>query len=64
MILFIMILKQLKKVAEKAATVADNVESASEFFKNSSMSGAAIKIVSNAFEHFKNRKDRTSKKDK
>ena len=65
LILFIMILKQLKKVAEKAATVADNVESASEFFKNSSMGGAAVKIMSNAFEFFKHKKaDKNNEKDK
>lgn len=62
LVLFILILRQLKKVAEKAVTVADNVESASEFFKNTSMSGAAIKIVSNAFEFFKHKKDRSSNK--
>lgn len=65
LILFIMILKQLKKVAEKAVLVADNVEFASEFFKNTTMSGAAVKIMYNAFEFFKHKKDsRKSKKDK
>ena len=64
LILFIMILKQLKKVAEKAVNVVENVETASEFFKNNSMSGAALKIVSNAFHFFKNRTDNKSKKDK
>lgn len=66
LILFIIILKQLKKVAEKAAQVADNVEAASEFFKNSTLSGAAVKIVSNAFEFFKHKKDGKdkTKKDK
>lgn len=65
LILFIIILKQLKKVAEKAVLVADNVESASEFFKNTSMSAAAVKIMSHAFEFFKHKKDKSSdKKDK
>jgi hypothetical protein len=65
LILFIMILKQLKKVSEKAVLVADNVEAASEFFKNTSMSGAAVKIMSNAFEFFKHKKsNKKSKKDK
>lgn len=53
--LFILILRQLKKVAETAGKVADNVESASEFFKNTSMSGAAVKLASNAFEFVRNR---------
>jgi len=64
LILFIMILKQLKKVAEKAVNVVENVETASEFFKNNSMSGAALKIVSNAFHFFKNKAGDKSSKDK
>ena len=65
LVLFIFILKQLKKVSEKAVLVADNVEAASEFFKNTSMTGAAVKIMSNAFEFFKHKKsDKTNKKDK
>lgn len=64
LILFIIILKQLKKVAEKAVNVVENVETASEFFKNTSMKGAALKIVSNAFHFFKNRDESNSKKGK
>ncbi len=64
LILFIMILKQLKKVAEKAVNVVDNVETASEFFKNSSASGAALKIVSNAFHFFKSKTSDKSNKEK
>lgn len=55
LVLFIIILKQLKRVTQSAAKVVDNVETASEFFKNTSMTGAAVKIVSNAFDFFKKR---------
>jgi hypothetical protein len=50
LVLFVAILRQLKHVAEKAALVAENVETATEFFKNTSMSAAAIKLFSNVTE--------------
>ena len=62
-IMMIFILKQLKHIAEKAASVADNVEVASEFFKNTSMTGAAVKLFSNATQLFRHHK-RDKKGDK
>lgn len=61
-IFIVLILKQVKYIAEKASEVADNVEVASEFFKNTSISGAAFKIFSNAADFVKNHTSR--KKDK
>jgi len=52
-ILLVLILKQLKHVAEKASEVADNVEIASEFFRNTTVSGAAVKLFSNAVGYVK-----------
>lgn len=54
--LLIIILNQLKKVAQTAGKVVDNVESASEFFKSTTMSSAAVKIISNAVDIFKKKK--------
>lgn len=58
-ILVILILNQVKKVAQKASEVADNVEAASEFFKNTTTIGAILKILSNASDFItrKKRKD-------
>lgn len=58
-ILVILILNQVKKVAQKASEVADNVEAASEFFKNTTTIGAILKILSNAGDFItrKKRKD-------
>lgn len=60
-IMLVAVLKQIKHIAEKAAAVADNVETASEFFKNTSISGAAFKFVSNAVDMFKHKNDKKGK---
>jgi hypothetical protein len=52
-IFMVLILKQVKHIAEKASEVADNVEVASEFFKNTSISGAAFKMFANAADFVK-----------
>lgn len=62
-IFLILILKQVKHIAEKASEVADNVEVASEFFKNTSISSAAFRLFSNAASYVKNH-SHSSKKDK
>lgn len=61
-IFIVLILKQVKHIAEKASEVADNVEIASEFFKNTSISGAAFKMFANAADFIK--KHAPHKKDK
>lgn len=55
-IFMVYILRQLRHIAEKAAAVADNVEVASAFFKNTSMTGAAVKLLSNATGLFRGHK--------
>lgn len=62
-IMFVMVLKQVKHIAEKASAVADNVETASEFFKNTSISGAAFKFMANAVDMFKHKSDKKGKKE-
>ncbi len=62
MILVVSLLKKLRLVADKASEVANNVESASEFFKNTSMSAAAIKLVSNVSGLFSHHKDKKGEK--
>lgn len=61
-IFLVLILKQVKHISEKVSEVADNVEVASEFFKNTTVSGAAFKLFANAADfvkkHTKNHKDK------
>ncbi len=54
--LLIYILKSFKRIMKTAESVADNVESASEFFKNTTMSGAAVKLMSNVMNMFSSNK--------
>lgn len=61
-IFLVLILKQVKHISEKASEVADNVEVASEFFRNTSVSSAAFRLFSNAAEYVKSHSHR--KKDK
>jgi len=46
----VLILKQVKRISEKVSEVASNVEVASEFFKHTTITGAAFKLFSNAAE--------------
>ncbi len=52
-IFLVIILKQVKHIAEKVSDVADNVEAASEFFKNTTISGAAFRLFANAADFVK-----------
>ena len=61
-IFIVLILKQVKRIAEKASDVADNVEVASEFFKTTSVTSAAFRLLSNASDFIKKRSHQ--KKDK
>ena len=48
----IFILRSFKRIMVKAEAVADNVEEASEFFKNTTMTSAAAKLFSNVVNMF------------
>lgn len=65
-VFIILILKQVKHISEKVSEVADNVEVASEFFKNTTISGAAFRLFANAADfvkkHTNHSKDEKSKK--
>lgn len=49
----VLILKQVKRISEKVSEVANNVEVASEFFKHTTVTGAALKLFSNAADFVK-----------
>ncbi len=59
LVLLSYILGSLKRIMIKAEAVADNVEEASEFFKNTTSAGAALKMFTNIVSMFsKNGKDK------
>lgn len=52
----IKILKSLKSISEKAEHIADNVDAASTFFKNTAGPAAIAKMLANIVETMKNKK--------
>ncbi len=54
----IKILNHIKSITEKAERIADNAESASEFFKNTAGPAAIAKLIANITSAFKKGKEK------
>jgi hypothetical protein len=60
-IIFIKIIKDIRHITQKAASAADNIEQAAQFFRNTSGATAVTKILSNAVDVFKKGRSKKEK---
>lgn len=59
--IFVKVMKDIRHITEKASMAADNIGQAAQFFKNSSGAAAVAKMVGNAIEVFRSKKDKKEK---
>lgn len=62
MVFFIIILKHLKAIAEKAEHIADSAEAVGDFFKHSSQSLSVAKLFAGVYETVKKKTKSGGKK--